>query len=213
MNSRKWDAPRPRKLPRQSRAATTIETVLEAAVQLLIAEGPRGLTTTRVAKRSGFAVGTLYQYFANKDELIDMLLHRHLEHVASCIRLACANQREPHPGEMMRAVADAFTAANIERMRDVQAIHFVWMRVEHSDLFCAAFAQLHDAIVSMLAGVPQLKPLRIDTISYRLVSILIGTMRAMLEKGMDEALLENARDQIAMLSIETQSSSVDRFET
>ena len=196
MNSRKWDTPQPRKLPRQTRASNTIEAVLEAAVQILIAEGTRGLTTTRVAKRSGFAVGTLYQYFANKDELIDMLVHRHLNHVVACVQIACGDQHGANRGDMITAVADAFFAANIEKARDVRAIHLAWMRIERSELFCEAFARLVATTTSMFASSPQLDSVHIDTIAHKLVSMLIGTIRAIFEQGMDEALTTGTREQI-----------------
>jgi AcrR family transcriptional regulator len=196
MKSRKWYAPQPRKLPRQTRAANTIEAVLEAAVQILIAEGSRGLTTTRVAKRSGFAVGTLYQYFANKDELIDTLVHRHIEYVVACVQLACCGQQGAHLGDMINAVADAFFAANIEKARDVRAIHLAWMRIERSELLCVAFARLRESTTSMLASSPRLEAAEIDMLAYKLVSILIGTTRSIFEQGMDEALTTGARERI-----------------
>jgi AcrR family transcriptional regulator len=226
MNSRTWDAPQPRKLPRQTRAANTIEIVLEAAVQLLIAEGPRELTTTRVAKRSGFAVGTLYQYFANKDELIDTLLHRHLELVVTRIERVCRANHSLYPGVMTHAVADAFVTANMERVRDLAALQLVWMRIEKSALFCDAFARLRDATASMLASA-QLEAAWIDFLAFRIASILVGTMRTLLEHGMDEALLIDAHERIVSIhgafadpgvhalkqSVESQQSSVDNVET
>ena len=55
-----------RKRPRQARARATVEAVLEATSQVLIEYGYARLTTTRVAKRAGVSVGTLYQYFSGK---------------------------------------------------------------------------------------------------------------------------------------------------
>ncbi len=196
MNARKLDPPQPRKLPRQTRAANTIEAVLEAAIQILIAEGSRGLTTTRVARRSGFAVGTLYQYFANKDELIDTLVHRHLEHIVTCVRLACRDQHGAHPEDMINAVADAFFAANIEKARDVRAIHLGWRRTESPEVFCVASARLRDASTSMFASSPSLESAPVDVLAHKLGSILVDTMRSIFEQGMDLALTPGTRERI-----------------
>ena len=46
------------------------ELILEAARELVEAEGLQGLTTRRVAKRIGYAVGTLYNLFDSLDDLV-----------------------------------------------------------------------------------------------------------------------------------------------
>jgi AcrR family transcriptional regulator len=59
-----------RRRPRQARARATYDSILEAAVQVLERDGPRGLTTNRVAQRAGVSVGTLYQYFPDKAAIL-----------------------------------------------------------------------------------------------------------------------------------------------
>lgn len=49
-----------------------------AAVQVFEEHGYAGTTTNRVAARAGVSVGTLYQYFPNKEALAVALLERHL---------------------------------------------------------------------------------------------------------------------------------------
>lgn len=61
---------RPRKVPQQSRAEHTVAAILEAAAAILETRGMEGLNTNLVAKRAGVSVGTLYQYFPNKDALV-----------------------------------------------------------------------------------------------------------------------------------------------
>ena len=68
----------PRKTPRQARALVTLDAIFEATLQVLIAEGPQRLTTTRVAQRAGVSVGTMYQYFPQKQALIYALNERYL---------------------------------------------------------------------------------------------------------------------------------------
>ena len=65
-----------RKQPRQSRSNDLVAAILEAAAQVLKHEGAPRFTTARVAERAGVSVGSLYQYFANKQELLEGLLER-----------------------------------------------------------------------------------------------------------------------------------------
>jgi len=66
----------PRKTPRQQRAGQTVAILIEAAAQVLEAEGLEGFNTNAVAARAGISVGSLYQYFPNKDALILALMRR-----------------------------------------------------------------------------------------------------------------------------------------
>jgi AcrR family transcriptional regulator len=61
---------KPRKIPQQSRAEQTVATILEAAARVLETKGMDGMNTNLVAQRAGVGVGSLYQYFPNKDALI-----------------------------------------------------------------------------------------------------------------------------------------------
>src|SRR5262245_8404883 len=78
-----------RKLPRQVRSIVTVDAIFEATIQVLLSDGPIRLNTTRVARRAGVSVGTLYQYFPNKQALLFAVLERHLAVLADAIEKAC----------------------------------------------------------------------------------------------------------------------------
>ncbi len=59
-----------RKLPKQARSTELVRAVLDAAVQVLAAEGARRFTTARVAQKAGVSIGSLYQYFPNKASIL-----------------------------------------------------------------------------------------------------------------------------------------------
>jgi AcrR family transcriptional regulator len=201
MNASSWNARPLRKSPRQTRTANTVEALLEAAVQILIAEGPRGLTTTTVARRSGFAVGTIYQYFANKDELIDAMVRRQLDHVVSLLQMACRDSDANAPNDLAAGLVDAFHAANAHRAREIHAIHAVWDQVMKSGLFCASFARLYDAIVDALATDDTVQPDEMNAIGYALTSTLIGGIRKRFEQNHDDDLLASLQEELARVRI------------
>ncbi len=70
---------KPRKNPTQRRARETVEAILVAAAQVFEARGYARGTTDRIAARAGVSVGSLYQYFPNKDAILVALAERHIE--------------------------------------------------------------------------------------------------------------------------------------
>ena len=66
----------PRKAATQERATRTIDTILEGAAHILERLGFEGYTTNAIAQRAGVSIGSLYQYFPNKDAITMALIER-----------------------------------------------------------------------------------------------------------------------------------------
>ena len=71
--------PQPPKPPRTGTGADIVESILAAAEWVIDREGLPRFTTNRVAERAGVSVGSLYQYFPNKEAVLAELARR-LEH-------------------------------------------------------------------------------------------------------------------------------------
>ena len=70
-------SPKPlRRRAKQSRSIVTVSAILEAAIRVLLAKGYARATTNAFAERAGVSVGTLYQYFDDKDDIFDELFRR-----------------------------------------------------------------------------------------------------------------------------------------
>lgn len=72
--------PKTRKIPRrkasQARSRESVKAIIEASAHILQEYGYKGATTNRIAERAGVSVGSLYQYFNDKDEIFDELIKR-----------------------------------------------------------------------------------------------------------------------------------------
>lgn len=65
-----------RRAPKQQRSQFTRDAIFEATAQILETQGEAALTTNRIAERAGVSVGTLYQYFANKETILVEIARR-----------------------------------------------------------------------------------------------------------------------------------------
>jgi AcrR family transcriptional regulator len=94
-----------RKPPLQSRSKATVDVILEAAIRILEMEGSPAMTTSRVAEVAGVSVGTLYQYFGNRDAILDALQDRELERAGNLLQsLLTANVQSDR--ELARRVVE-----------------------------------------------------------------------------------------------------------
>jgi len=69
----------PRRKPRQVRAELTRERVLAAAAHVFAEFGYAAGTTNRIAEHARVSIGSLYQYFPNKDAILAELMVRHID--------------------------------------------------------------------------------------------------------------------------------------
>jgi AcrR family transcriptional regulator len=70
---------RPRRHAKQDRARATVDAILEAAARVLAQQGYAAATTNRVAEAAGVSIGTLYEYFANREEVFEALIRQEIE--------------------------------------------------------------------------------------------------------------------------------------
>lgn len=105
--------PRPRKSPSQARSHATVDTILDAAARILVADGYGAFTTNRVAARAGVSIGSLYQYFPNKEAILGSLKARHIAALERGIDEALARVGTAPLAALVPAVIEANVAAHL----------------------------------------------------------------------------------------------------
>lgn len=68
-----------RRKPKQARSRALVDAVVTATAQILREAGPEAASTNRVAERAGVSIGSLYQYFPDKQALFTAVAERHVE--------------------------------------------------------------------------------------------------------------------------------------
>src|SRR6201992_3416629 len=102
MPRRRASATAPRKQPKQERSARLVEAILQAAIRVLERDGAAAFTTIRVAERAGVSVGSLYQYFPNKESILFRLQADEWSATATLLDGIFSDERL-EPAERLRA--------------------------------------------------------------------------------------------------------------
>jgi len=112
---------RQRKQPKQHRAAETRQRILDAAARVFGEHGYRAGTTNRIAEEAGLSIGSLYQYFPNKDAILSALMDAHTEAGAELLRQRLSGGLPPNLDDTLRL----FVRATIDNHRDDPRLHRV----------------------------------------------------------------------------------------
>jgi len=182
----------------QERSTVTVEAIYEATFQVLLAAGPDRLTTTRVAERAGVSVGTLYQYFPNKQSLLFSVLEKHLDRVVCAVELACRSNHGQQVSTMIESVVEAFVDAKMERL-DISMALYATVGAQERSLTNKVEKRARAAIASMLATAPNTKFADLPFTSLMLISAMGGATRAVLEAGASPRMVRLLRKQLVLL--------------
>ncbi len=172
---------KPRKSPVQARSALTVEALHAATIQVLIAEGLSRCTTTRIAERAGTSVGSLYQYYPNRDALLASVLEKHLAGVADAVESTCREYRGQPVSQMASAFVSAFVRAKLRDVDEAKALYAVAEERGGVILATRMRERIVGAVAAMLKSAPDAcfdDPASVATIA---LGALLGPMQSLLK--------------------------------
>jgi len=106
---------KPRKKPLQTRSTATVDAIVEATIRILRRDGWAGCTTTRIATLAGVSVGSLYQYFPNRNAIaVEIVRQRTRTYLAAVIAADLSGAATPE-----EAVEAAIAAFVIEKRKSL----------------------------------------------------------------------------------------------
>jgi AcrR family transcriptional regulator len=144
----------PRKRPRQARAKVTVDTILAASARVLVKRGFDGFTTNEVAETAGVSIGSLYQYFPNKEALVAALIEKHIEDMNAAL------------------LSELSRVARLPMAEAVRAVIELTIRAHQVD------ADLHQVLTEQVPRVGRMAKLReLDAICHRIVAGILAVRR------------------------------------
>ena len=189
-------AAKPRKLPVQTRSRVTVDAIFEATIQVLLSDGVDRLTTTRVAERAGVSVGSLYQYFPNKQALIIALNARYLDTLAQRVEATCTAMAGQPAAKMVAALTHTYWTTKTERAELTQALYRSVATLDNNALMKAFAARVDAATMSMFRQAPDLPSEGVEAINLALTTVIYGAVRNAFERELDKAQIAALQDRL-----------------
>ncbi|MBI2701019.1 TetR/AcrR family transcriptional regulator [Mycobacterium gordonae] len=171
---------RQRKQPKQERATETWQRILDAAAHVFAEHGYAAGTTNRIAERAGLSIGSLYQYFPNKDAVLRALMDAHVDAGSRLLNERLAAGMPERLDDTLRL----FVRAAIDNHRDNPRLHRVLFdEAPRAPAFLARVREMErfnvDAAARLLDRHPDIRAGRltahvvvatIDSLVHRLVT-------------------------------------------
>lgn len=141
----------PRKAPQQKRSRATCEAILQAAGEILARDGQAGLNTNHVAEQAGVSIGSLYQYFPNKQAIVVALIRDFRQEMLRDIDAAAALSEQVGLKETLRRIVRAGLRHHLRNPERVEALERIEAELPPDPEVTRQKAQIHAVIVGVLA--------------------------------------------------------------
>ena len=115
-----------RRKPTQARARATMDMIFEATARIIERNGIAALNTNRIAERAGISIGTLYEYFPNKDAILIAMARQRLAEDERLVRQALTGPDADQDVSLARRAIHALVALHEHRpkvRRAIMAVH------------------------------------------------------------------------------------------
>jgi AcrR family transcriptional regulator len=139
----------PRKRPRQRRSAETVDAIVEAGARVFAEGGYGRASTNRIAQAAGVSIGSLYEYFPNKDAILVAVAERHLGRMMSDVEdLLLEAQGEQ---EELESLLARFVVAMLDiHERDPNLHHVVSSEAPHPPELHACVLQMEETLARLI---------------------------------------------------------------
>lgn len=190
-----------RKKPQQSRSRQVVDSILQAADEFLArSENPDALSLQGIARRAGVGIGSLYDYFANREGLLGAFLARLSQTNFEELERQVAGTRGLSFDEALPHIVDATLKTYLERPQRTRGAVLAIARlglmtpvVRERDRFAGVLAE------RMRAEHPELSVEKSQLVSEVLCDCVIGVVLGELWRERDARGAAAVRDEVVAI--------------
>lgn len=158
-----------RRVPQQSRSRDRVERILDAAAAQVVESGVERLGTRGIAEAAGVPVASLYQYFADKDDILLALVERDLGEMDAAVMASIGEL----PRLSVATLAETTIRAFAEAYRERPAFITIWLRGRTNRTIRDYCREHNQRIAKDLFGIAQGSGLLTEEASALVVEVAI----------------------------------------
>jgi len=192
----------PRKMPRQERSQATVDAILDATARILVGIGYDRASTNRIAAAAGVSIGSLYQYFPNKEALVAALVERHIAEMTAVITTKLAEMKDVDCAVAAREIV----AAQLDAHMVDPKLHKVLMEQVPRTGRLERLVGVERAMQALVRAelerrLPELRLTNLDVAAFVLVNAVEGVTHAAMMRYPNEVPREELQRELTDLLI------------
>ena len=166
------DRPNRRREPQQDRSRRTVERIVDAAARVLERDGYRAASTNRIAAEAGVSPGSLYQYFGDRDALLEAVTARFVARFEEQLVPALRRAVREDQASATTSVIDAVLAALEHQAPLLRALVARIPPERQAELTRAIRERVTDYVFGTLARQHvELSPAALDRLTWLVVEV------------------------------------------
>ena len=195
-----------RKKPKQQRSIQLVETIIEGARLAIIDYGLGHVTTHHIAEKSGVSVGSIYQYFHNKEEILEAMVNKLIAELVDIGgEFLATDKRESFDASLRRGLEHILIFVNRDKQLHLELISH-WHLFNSKRLFDELEKHFIEILFPFLMGYPEKLPTpNLRPAMFIAVNSIIFTMMRYLSQPTpyldDDELLDHMGRMIGSLLI------------
>jgi AcrR family transcriptional regulator len=183
-----------RKVPGQARSQETVSVILEASARILESDGLHAFNTNAIAARAGVSIGSLYQYFPNKDAILLALIDRFEEVLHDAVLKTMQGARGQELKPRLRLLVRALVMAHYDRPRLNRVLEVQEERLGSG----ADSGAFHASVLQLLQDHKNEVAVPVSAATERAI---IAILRALVDLGLASGASRRSTEQQAMRAV------------
>lgn len=183
-----------RKVPGQARSQETVAVILEASARILESDGLRAFNTNAVAARAGVSVGSLYQYFPNKDAILLALIGRFEDGLHDAVLNAVQGGKGQGLKTRLKVLVRSLVTAHYDRPRLNRVLEAEEERLGSG----ADSGAFHAGVLQLLQDHKDEVAVPVSTVTERAI---IAILRALVDLGLSTGASHRSTERQAMRAL------------
>jgi AcrR family transcriptional regulator len=145
-------------------------------------------------------VGTLYQYFPNKNALLAAALERHLNAVVTAVEKACSTAKGQPIQAMAVSLVGAYIDAKFSHPDASKALYAVASELGSADVVARMTQRSQLALCETLATAADVAFSDLRVVSYMLSTALVGPVQGLLHSAAPPAFAQQVKEQLIVMT-------------
>jgi AcrR family transcriptional regulator len=178
------------------RSVATLDSLYNATMEVLVADGYEALTIIGVADRAGLTAAAIDKFFPNKQALVCALIERHLEAIVERLETVCRDHHGSSLAQMVECVVHSYWLAEFKHWDLTRALYRVMGLLDTAPMIGHFSRRVEFATATMLATAPGCEFTNVSLVALTIHEAIFGALKSVFQRDLPPSLNDDIRGEV-----------------